>query len=336
MDIDVILDARATADELAELGLLAEQNGIRTIWVSSLLDSRDPFTNLSVLARETTSILLGVIAVNPYDTHPVRIATALMTLNELAGGRARTVIGGGGEALAALGIKPVKRVRAVRECVEIIKRAASGELMDYDGGMYSVEKLQLRWLQTQSPPVYVGASMPQMLRMAARVSDGAMLSDLPTDLAAQAVQTVYDALDDNGRGRADFWLNVFSAWHVYADREAAYDEARQWLLVRGLFRPWVLETFLSNDEVTTVMDNAPAFVQAFHERNGNIRGISSELLDKLVEHLTFAGDFGSIENQIAHLQAYKRLGLSAVALRLYRDPADSIRLLGEKIVPALL
>ena len=37
MEIDVILDSRADAAELAELGALAEKAGIRTIWVSSLL-----------------------------------------------------------------------------------------------------------------------------------------------------------------------------------------------------------------------------------------------------------------------------------------------------------
>jgi len=39
LKIDIILDARASAAELAELGRLAEEAGIRGVWVSSLLDS---------------------------------------------------------------------------------------------------------------------------------------------------------------------------------------------------------------------------------------------------------------------------------------------------------
>ena len=133
MDIDVILDTRTAAGELAALGALAERHGIRGVWVSSLLDSRDPFTNLSVLAQSTDRIQLGPVAVNPFDTHPVKIASALLTLNELASGRARIVIGGGGEALAALNIVPARRVRAVSECVEIIRAAATGEPVNYRG-----------------------------------------------------------------------------------------------------------------------------------------------------------------------------------------------------------
>ena len=63
LEIDVILDARQGAAELAELGRQAEAAGIRGVWVSSLLDSRDPFTNLSVLATHTERLLLGAIAV---------------------------------------------------------------------------------------------------------------------------------------------------------------------------------------------------------------------------------------------------------------------------------
>ncbi len=113
MHVDVILDTRAPARELAALGTLAERCGIRGVWVSSLLDSRDPFTNLVPLAQATSRLRLGPIAVNPFDTHPVRIASALLTLNELADGRARVVIGGGGEALQALGIRPARRAAVI-------------------------------------------------------------------------------------------------------------------------------------------------------------------------------------------------------------------------------
>ena len=110
MDIDVILESKQPAAELSALGELAERHGIRAVWVSSLLDSRDPYANFSVLAQHSTRIRMGPIAVNPYDAHPVRIAAGVLTLNELCGGRAQIVIGGGGEALEALGIRPNRRV----------------------------------------------------------------------------------------------------------------------------------------------------------------------------------------------------------------------------------
>ncbi len=335
MKIDVILDARASAVELAELGRLAEEVGIRGVWVSSLLDSRDPFTNLSVLATTTQRLLLGAIAVNPFDIHPVRIASSLMTLNELAGGRARIVIGGGGEALDAVGIKPLRRVRAVAECVDIIKAAASGENVDYSGELYEVHNLRFGWLSAPPPPVFVGASMAQMLRMAARVADGSMMSDMPVPLAAAAIETLDQALTENGKQRPGFQTHAFAAWHLYDDRERAVKEARQWLVLRGIFRPWVLAEFLDADDVELVMRSADAFWAAFRTGSSVVDGVADKVLDAMVDNLAFVGSLADIDKQIDKLQRFEAAGIESIALRLYAEPAASIRLIGERLVPAL-
>lgn len=335
MHVDLILDTRASADELAELGRLAETHGIRGVWVSSLLDSRDPFTNLSVLARETSRLLLGPVAVNPFDTHPVRIASSFLTLNELAGGRARLVIGGGGEALEALGIEPARRVRAVAECVDIVRAAATGQDVSYAGELYQVRHLRLGWLSAPAPPVYVGASQPQMLNMAARVADGIMMSDMPVALSATAIATLDDSLAAQGRARPDFATNAFTAWHVYADQRQARKEGRRWLLLRGIFRPWLLAEFLPPDEVQLVMDHRDAFIDAFRNGSSDVRGVPHAILDKLVDNVTLCGSTDNLDPKIDKLRAYAAAGLSAISLRLYAEPAASVRLLGERVLPAL-
>ena len=334
MEIDVILDTRASAGELAELGQLAEENGIRGVWVSSLLDSRDPFTNLSVLAQSTRRLNLGPVAVNPYDMHPVRIASALLTLNELANGRARIVIGGGGEALDSLGIKPQRRVRVVAECVEIIKAAAMGQPVSHSGEIFQVKNLCLNWLQADAPPIYVGASMPQMLRMSARVADGIMMSDMPPTLASEAISTLDQGLEKFGRSRPGFQTNCFSAWHVYEDLEQARQEARQWLVLRGIFRPRLLREFLAAEDVELVMQSVAAFWQAFNTRSHIVEGVPDSILDALVDNLTFTASIEDLDRKIDKLHEYAASGLSGISLRLYQNPAASIRLLGERVLPS--
>lgn len=335
MDIDLILDTRASAEELADLGCLAEQQGIRSIWVSSLLDSRDPFANLSLAAKATSRLLLGPVAVNPFDTHPARIAASFLTLNELAGGRARLVVGGGGEALEALGIEPARRVRAVAECVEIIKAAATGETVNYQGELYQANHLRLGWLRAPMPPVFVAASQSQMLRMSARVADGIMMSDMPVPMTVAAIETLDLALANQGRHRPDFSTNAFTAWHVYEDPAQARTEARRWLLLRGIFRPWLLAEFLEPDEVQLVMDSRDAFIEAFRQGSSEVRGVSNVILDALVDNVTLCGTVSDLDQQVAKLRAYSRAGLGAISLRLYADPAVSIELLGQRVVPAL-
>ncbi len=335
MDIDLILDARAPADELADLGRLAEQRGFAGIWVSSLLDGRDPFANMMQLAGRTERICRGPIAVNPWDMHPVKISAALHTLNEASNGRARIVIGGGGEALASLGLKPERRVRAVQECVEIIRIASRGERFDYVGQLYQASGYGLGWLRAAAPAVYVGANMAQMLRMAGRVASGAMLSDMPPALLTDALHTARIACADKGVDPSALWFSSFTAWHVYSDAERARSEAKRWLLLRGLFRPWVLETFLTPDEVALVMSRRQAFHKAFVAGSDVVQGVPDSLLDKLVTNLTLTAATDDLEPLLATLRHYRAAGLSSVSLRLYADPAESIELLAAKVLPCL-
>ena len=335
MQIDLILDSRASAHDLADLGVQAEQLGFNGIWVSSLLDGRDPFANLSILAQATRTISLGPIAVNPWDMHPVRIAGALHTLNELSNGRARIVIGGGGEALAALNLLPKRRVRAVQECVEIIRLASRGERFDYIGQLYQVRGYGLGWLRAAAPKVFVGANMSQMLRMSGRVADGVMLSDLPPALARQAIGTARAAAAERGRNPGDLWFSCFTAWHVYADEEQARREAKRWLLLRGLFRPWVLQEFLDTDEIATVMANQKSFVKAFTEQSAVIEGVPEAITDKLVAALTLTAARANVDALVDELQAYRDAGLSSISLRLYEQPAQAMTLIAERIQPKL-
>ena len=335
MDIDLILDARAADTELAELGTLAEELGFAGVWVSSLLDGRDPFTNFGLLARATQRISMGPIAVNPWDMHPVRISAALHTLNEISAGRARIVIGGGGEALAALGLQPERRVRAVQECVEILRLAGKGERLDYAGQLYQVRGYQLGWLEASPPAVFVGANMPQMLRMSARVAAGIMLSDMPAPLAGAAVGTANEAAAANGRDADSLWFGSFTALHIHDDVQLARNEARRWLLLRGLFRPWVLETFLATEDVNLIMQSQPAFLKAFVEGTHEIEGIPDALADKLVDELTLTAAADSLDGVIAELQALRAAGQTAACLRLYADPARTMRLLADRVLPEL-
>jgi alkanesulfonate monooxygenase SsuD/methylene tetrahydromethanopterin reductase-like flavin-dependent oxidoreductase (luciferase family) len=171
--------------------------------------------------------------------------------------------------------------------------------------------------------------------MAGRVADGVMLSDLPPQLASTAIATARNAAVDAGRNAAELHFNSFTAWHVYDDEQQARNEAKRWLLLRGLFRPWVLETFLEPAEIELIMSSQPAFVKAFTEASHVIEGVPAALTDKLVDELTLTAGSSDIEALIAQLQACARAGLSSVSLRLYEQPAASMRLLSDRVLPAL-
>src|SRR6185503_2019976 len=92
MRVSVVLDGRRTAGEIAELARLAETYGFSHVWLSGGARTKDHFVRLAVAAAATRRIKLGPIAVSPFEMHPVHIGLALLTLDEIAPGRACIVL----------------------------------------------------------------------------------------------------------------------------------------------------------------------------------------------------------------------------------------------------
>lgn len=335
MRIDIVVNAQSAPEEIARLAMRAENYGLGTVWTASYLASRDPWSNLVAAAQATRAIGIGVIAVNPYDTHPVRIATSLLTFNEQAAGRARIVVGGGGEALQALGIRPQRRVRAVAECMQILKGAASGQPLTFHGKIFQVENYWPAWARVPGPPVYVAANKPQMLRMAARLSDGVMFSDLPPSLCAERIGWVRQHLREFGRDTAAFRYNNFLAWHVYEDADRARQEARRWLGYRGLFRRWVLTTFMSDADYDVIEAHKAEIYGMVPAGTSTVPGVPDRLLDACVDNLTLTGTPAQLARYVGHLKKLSDAGLTEVTLELHEEAEAAIRLIGEQIAPAL-
>ncbi len=134
MDIDIILEPDVSPEQIKELGLLAETYDIRCIWTQNYASGRDAFMSMIPLAMASRNIQLGVMVVSPWEMHPLKMANSLLTLNEYCGGRACITVGGGGEWCGIMGVEPARRVRAVRETIEILKTACSDrKLPNYKG-----------------------------------------------------------------------------------------------------------------------------------------------------------------------------------------------------------
>ena len=148
MDIEIIIGCDMHPDQLAEFAVRAERAGVRTLWHSNLPNGWDPFVALVPAAQATSRIKLGPLALSPYEMHPFKIAYALISLNEVANGRAVIGLGGGGAmALATverprgqnLDFKHMRIVRGVREAAEIIYLMSTGGFhRGYDGEVFSV------------------------------------------------------------------------------------------------------------------------------------------------------------------------------------------------------
>jgi 5,10-methylenetetrahydromethanopterin reductase len=337
MKVQIFLEAGIPPADVAELGQLAEAAGIQALWASSFPARREPFMCLAALAARQLNLQLGAVPISPYEMHPLKIADALLTLNELSGGHGAITVGGMGHSVMRVtGLTPDRRVRAVRECVEILHAAAAGQPVDYQGEIYQLTNYHADWAQAAAPVIYVGANGPAMLKMAGRVADGVMLSDVPLSRMDEVQGHMQAGRAAAGRAGKPMKIANFFAWHIKEDRQAAIDEARMEMIWRGLLQPWHTSPFLGDEDAAFVDAHRDAFLQAFLAKSPAIAGVPERIIDALVDNLTFTGDPQDIGEIATKLNEFAAAGLDEVTLKIHGDAREAIRLIGEHLVPSLL
>ncbi len=341
MRVDIVLAPNTPPETLADLGALAESYDLGAMWMANHVSARDPFMCFVEMARGTRKIRMGPIAVSPFELHPLKMANTLWTLNEFSNGRANIVVGGGGETMIAMHLKPTfesmhpQMVQGVRECIEFLKASSPDRRLDFDGEVFQVSGYQPTWVKHDRPQLYVAATRPKMMRMAGEVADGLMTSDGTLPLIKEALPALKEGLAKSGRSLETFRFNNLYAWHVKQDKDDAIAEARRKLWVRGMLLPWYIEPFLSESESKLVQSNMTAFMNAYFVDVPEIDGVPDSLVNKLVENLTLTGSIAEIDTLIDELNKMKELGVNEIALRIYDEPAEAIRLIGERVAPAL-
>ncbi len=215
-------------NRLVDLGVRAEAAGYDTVYSTCHYNNRDPWAFLSRLAAETTEVRLGPGVANPYETHPVTLASKVATLDELSEGRAVFGLGPGDPStLRNLGLEDERGLRSVLEAFKTAQRLWAGERVDNDGTFDASEAgLNYEPPQGADIPVHVGGEGPHMCRMAAKHADGLLYNGShPTDLA-WAHDQVDDGLGDRPEHRGEFDLIAYAAVSIDEDGEAAREAAR--------------------------------------------------------------------------------------------------------------
>ncbi|MCL4721452.1 MAG: LLM class flavin-dependent oxidoreductase [Gammaproteobacteria bacterium] len=340
MEVDIILEPDLGPDQLVALAEAAEGYGIRALWTSNYFAHWDPFISLVPVARATERLLLGALAVSPFEMHPLKIANQLLSLNELSGGRAMVAVGAGEGNLDAMSLaKPRKIVVAVREALEIVIGAGRRQLATngYKGEEFSVTyPCAYDWLKAPPPFVYGTAYRHMMMRMEARVADGVFIGCTPTEIIEPAMEQVRIGAAKRAPGKPPLRVNSFWAWHVKADRNEAYRESRRELAWRARkLDPDLIRLWLNPDEVQMVADNFDKFVAAWFDRSGTVQGVPEELCNRLCEGLTSTGGLEDLDREIERFRRFRQAGLTEIALRLHDDPMAALRIIGERVVPAL-
>ena len=344
MDIEIILDPNLTPGQVAEIAVAAEKGGVRTLWHGNMHSTWDAFVALVPAAMATSKIRLGTLAISPYEMHPLKITNAILSLNEIAKGRAIVAIGGGGAVMSAtskdgvhLDFRKMRIVRGVREAVEIVKAAGAGDLVKgYNGELFSITLPSRRdWVKSTPPKVYTCSDGPQMTRMGARVADGMQFGDLTIHRAPEVMANIQAGMAKRAQPAEDFRIGNYWAWHIKQDREKSMYEARRSLVWRTQLVPPFhgLDLLLEEDEVQLVKDNFDNFVKAYYTRSGEIDGVPKKLVEYLIGAVSSAGDYGDIDRELERYNELARAGFTDLALKIFDDPMVNVKTICERVIP---
>ena len=337
MKIDIILEPDLTPEEICDLGLLAESYGVDSVWTSNYFSHWDPFISLTQLANQSKKIKLGILAVSPFEMHPLKIANSLLTLNEISQGRAQIAVGAGEGNLTAMNLDtPKKIVLAVREALEIINKACCNDLKKgYEGEIFSVSlPCDYGWAKQEKPILYGTAYRHMMMRMEGRVADGVYIGATPPEVLEEAIDNIQIGKEKRLDGNENILINSFWAWHIKSDKEEAYKESRRELAWRARkLEKSLLQHYFSDDECEEIAAKFESFVDAYFDRSGNIKDIDIEIANKLCRVFTSTGDLSDLGSEIARFKQFEKMGQTHLSLRLHDDPKAALDIIGTEVLP---
>lgn len=152
------------------------------------------FSMLAAAAGRTKAPL-GSSIVNTYSRSPALAAMGAVTVDRISGGRMVLGLGTSSPAIVE-GLHstafeaPLSRMR---EYVEVVRLACSGDRIDYDGYHFKLRgfKLLVRPVQ-EKIPIYMAAVNHRMLELASDVADGVLLYLRPLSELKQTVQRLHE------------------------------------------------------------------------------------------------------------------------------------------------
>jgi 5,10-methylenetetrahydromethanopterin reductase len=220
VELHEYLDPRTVVEEAA----LAERLGLDAVWFGdSQLIWRELYAVMGAAALRTERVLLGTGVTNPVTRHVAVTASALVTLQELSGGRILAGIGIGDSAVKTLGLRPVSRA-TLTQYVADVRGLAAGDRVASPSG-----ELHLNFGGPgKCPPMIIAASGPRMLELAGEIGDGAVVTRRAQagPVLAAMLDRVRAGREAAGRQAAPFRTCLSASFAVHPDRDPAIQAVR--------------------------------------------------------------------------------------------------------------
>ncbi|MGH2685841.1 MAG: LLM class F420-dependent oxidoreductase [Actinomycetota bacterium] len=279
-----------------------EELGYTDAW-SSEANGADGFTPLALASAWAPSLRLGVAIVPAFTRGPALMAQSVATLAEAAPGRFVFGIGTSSNVIVERwnGIPFDQPYQRTRDMVRFLRSALAGEKVDEQYETFAVKGFKLGRPLPEPPKILVAALREQMLKLAGRESDGAIINWLSADDVKQVAPIVQEA---GGGTPKEIVARIFVCPSEDAETVRSMGKfaiaAYLNVPVYAAFHQW-----LGRGEILTPMWEA----WKAGDRKQALAEIPDELVDQIIVH-------GSPKECRDHIQRYVDNGVTTPALAL--------------------
>jgi 5,10-methylenetetrahydromethanopterin reductase len=219
VQISLRIPGTAPIREVAHLVQEVEAAGFAGAGIlDSQLLCRDVFVTMAAAAMQTSHLTIFPAVTNPFTRHASVLASAVQSVEELAPGRTKCIIGTGYTSASTIGRRPATLAQ-MRACILSLKGLLAGEAVDFNG-----TPGRLQYAAGRHIPVLMAASGPKAIELAGEIADGALLMvGYAPGIAAAALEHLERGARRGGRRLDDLEI----IWAVGTGTAATMLEAQR-------------------------------------------------------------------------------------------------------------
>lgn len=293
-------------EALASLAQGYEAAGVEGVWAPQMFGA--PFTTLASVAPATRTLKLGTGIALAFVRSPLETACSAIDLDIISGGR--VVLGLGSSAQSQIEGsfgstygKPLAHMAEVVGMIRaIVARGHTGELVELNGEYHRLDLSHFRLLSPpvrSDIPIVLPAVFQKACAQAARIGDGLLGHPLWNDgwIEREVLPNIKLGLDEAGRAREDFTLNISIFTAISMDRREALEDCRATVAYYSQ-SPQYLRYF---QEIG--FGQEAAAIQAAFARN-DMAGMIAACPDAMVESIAVVGSVDEVRARVGHRAQY--------------------------------
>ena len=254
------------------------------------------FSMLGLASRENTFSKIGSSIINIYSRSPSLIAMGASTIDTISNGR--LILGLGTSSVPIVedfhGNSFESPVQRMKEYVEIIRLALSGNKINYSGTIFSLKDFSLLTKPVRNEiPIYLAAINQKMLELTWDIADGVIFYLRPKNEMKETISKMQK------KKKIDTTLQIITC--IHSDHEKAVNRAKKtlsfYIAVGKIYREFLELSGYSKE--TQIIFN--------EYKKGGLNGLEKFVPDKMLDDLCIAG---TPDLALKKLNEFRNIGIN--------------------------